>query len=56
MRFGFGILRMTPQDFWAMTPRELHRAMEAHGLGEQATFLRADLTRLMQMFPDEVER
>jgi uncharacterized phage protein (TIGR02216 family) len=56
MRFGFGILRMSARDFWAMTPRELHRAMEAHGLCEQGFFLREDLDRLMQMFPDEVER
>ena len=54
MRFGFGILRMSARDFWAMTPRELHRAMEAHGLCQQSVFLRGDLDRLMQMFPDEV--
>ena len=28
MRFGLGTLRLSPRDFWAMTPRELAAAMD----------------------------
>ena len=29
MRVGFGVLRLSPAAFWAMTPRELAAAIEA---------------------------
>lgn len=29
MGFGFGVLRLAPEQFWRMTPRELAYAIEA---------------------------
>jgi uncharacterized phage protein (TIGR02216 family) len=51
---GLGLLRLRPADFWAMTPRELALALKgAAGLPARgATPDRADLTALMQRFPD----
>ncbi|MDB5651443.1 MAG: hypothetical protein JWL62_2963 [Hyphomicrobiales bacterium] len=54
MSFGLGILRHAPHDFWAMTPRELHRAIAAFREDAPHDFARADLTQLMKAFPDEV--
>lgn len=54
MRFGFGVLRLSPAQFWAMTPRELHAA--AHPESGGAVLSRGDLLGLMQAFPDEVTR
>jgi len=52
MRVGFGVLRLAPAAFWAMTPREITRALEAlYGAGHPAPN-RGDLTRLMAAFPD----
>lgn len=35
MKFGFGVLHLSPKDFWSMTIRELETAMQAHyGTGE----------------------
>lgn len=52
MRFGLGVLRMTPRDFWAMTPREFLAAAEPL-LGEAAApMTRADLEALRARFPD----
>ena len=29
MAFGLGVLKLTPAEFWAMTPRELGHAVNA---------------------------
>ena len=29
MRFGFGVMRLSSREFWALTPRELAAAFEA---------------------------
>ena len=50
MRLGLGTLRLPPQAFWAMTPREL--AACAGLVGRPATLARADLDALMARFPD----
>ncbi|MHA1523451.1 MAG: rcc01693 family protein [Alphaproteobacteria bacterium] len=53
MMVGLGVLRMSPQNFWAMTLRELEAA--AGGLFGQpvsTTLARADLANLMARFPD----
>lgn len=51
MAFGFGRLRLSPSDFWAMTPRELAAASgRAHG--RSGTPGRAELEALMARFPD----
>ena len=50
--FGFGVLRLSPDAFWRMTPRELAAAMEAVlGPGE-AALDRASFTALRTRFPD----
>ena len=52
MAFGFGVLRQSPRDFWAMTPHELHHA--ALGVFGKRTSApdRDVLAQLMQAFPD----
>ncbi len=53
MAFGFGVLRRSSVEFWAMTPRELAAAMQgACGRGPAASIERATLEFLMTAFPD----
>nr|WP_235920670.1 rcc01693 family protein [Brucella tritici] len=51
MRAGVGLLRLSPQAFWSMTPRELNAA-----LGPAAPVFdapsRQSLETLMRAFPD----
>jgi uncharacterized phage protein (TIGR02216 family) len=50
--FGLGILRLSPDAFWRMTPRELAYAIETvSGPGHQPMD-RAAFSDLMQRFPD----
>nr|WP_157094135.1 rcc01693 family protein [Brucella pseudogrignonensis] len=51
MRAGFGLLRLSSKDFWAMTPRELGAVL---GPVSQSTnaLSRATLDALMHAFPD----
>ncbi|WP_224701732.1 rcc01693 family protein [Devosia aquimaris] len=52
MRFGLGVLRLPPEQFWRMTPRELAAAWGAL-MGDRAWPLeRRDLDGLMERFPD----
>lgn len=52
MRFGLGVLRLPPRDFWAMTPRELASAWGAV-MGDRTKPLdRFELDRMMETFPD----
>jgi uncharacterized phage protein (TIGR02216 family) len=52
MGFGLGVLRLAPDDFWRMTPRELAAAMEAV-LGSHAGELdRGAFDALRMRFPD----
>ena len=51
MAFGLGRLRLAPQAFWAMTPRELAAAMSAFALPISAPE-RSALAELMHRFPD----
>jgi uncharacterized phage protein (TIGR02216 family) len=53
MRFGFGVLRLAPAAFWAMTPREMAAALAAFGAGHDAPLRRGGLAALMRRFPDE---
>lgn len=51
MGFGFGVLRLSPRDFWSMTPREFAAAL--HGpAGRPQSATRAALAALMAAFPD----
>ncbi len=50
--FGLGVLRLSPDAFWRMTPRELSCAI-ATVVGHAETRLdRVELEALMQTFPD----
>lgn len=49
MRLGMGVLRLSPRDFWAATPREIAAAFAPKRSG----FRRDDLLTLMQQFPDD---
>ncbi len=50
--FGLGVLRLSPQQFWAMTPRELAYAIEAVTGRGGAPLSRSALNALMKRFPD----
>lgn len=51
--FGLGVLRLPPEQFWRMTPRELAYAVAAmRGLGHEPMD-RAAFDDLMQKFPDK---
>jgi uncharacterized phage protein (TIGR02216 family) len=49
--FGLGVLKLPPEQFWRMTPRELALAVKA--LNPHSALVRADFAQLMQRFPDE---
>lgn len=49
--FGLGVLRLAPDAFWRMTPRELAYAIEAVS-GRGAPLDRDALKDLMERFPD----
>lgn len=50
--FGLGVLRLSPDAFWAMTPRELSCAIAAVTGVSGGPIDRADLKGLMRLFPD----
>lgn len=52
MRIGFGVLRLSPQDFWSMTPREFERALGAAVPRRGQAPSRAELSALMAASPD----
>lgn len=49
--FGLGVLRLSPQAFWSMTPRELALAIQA-ATGTTAPLRRQELSDLMTRYPD----
>ena len=53
MAIGFGLLRLSPQAFWAMTPREFERAASPYTAGRASRPDRRGLAALMNQFPDE---
>ena len=52
MAFGFGRLRLPPENFWSMTPRELAAAMRAFAPFAHGRLERSALATLMQLYPD----
>ncbi|MEW9806804.1 rcc01693 family protein [Mesorhizobium marinum] len=56
MTASFGLLRLSPRDFWSMTPREMERAMSALGGGRTPAPRRGELEHLMAQFPDMTEQ
>ena len=51
MAFGLGVLRLAPEQFWRMTPRELAAALEGAS-GRGPALDRAALNDLMTRYPD----
>lgn len=51
MAAGLGTLRITPQAFWAMTPRELAAALQPH-FATPAAPPADTLADLMRRYPD----
>lgn len=54
MTAGLGLLRLAPDTFWKMTPRELERALAPLRGPVSGPPGRADLDRLMRRFPDRL--
>lgn len=52
MGFGLGVLRLSPREFWGMTPRELAAAFEALSGRRVLPPARETLDELMERFPD----
>lgn len=52
MGAGFGLLRLAPDAFWRMTPRELAAAVSALLPPALDRLSRPDLSALMKRFPD----
>ncbi|MDQ0347191.1 putative phage protein (TIGR02216 family) [Ancylobacter vacuolatus] len=52
MALGFGRLRLSARDFWALTPRELAAALRAFAGPARAPLDRPGLAALMARFPD----
>ncbi len=54
MQFGLGVLRLPPDQFWAMTPRELEAAYRANiaRAAFAAPMDRGSLEGMMKRFPD----
>lgn len=50
--FGLGVLKLSPEQFWRMTPRELAYAIEAV-TGRTVPLNRDGLAALMRRYPDE---
>ena len=50
--FGLGVLRLPPDSFWRMTPRELALAIEAVRGRVPAPIDRNAMTSLMRRYPD----
>ncbi|WP_371420527.1 rcc01693 family protein [Tardiphaga sp.] len=55
MQFGFGVLRLSSDAFWRMTPRELACAIAAVRGPASMPMDRGALDELMKQFPDSRE-
>lgn len=53
MTVGFGLLRLSPAAFWAMSPREFERAAGSLAPATGSAPGRTSLDMLMRRFPDE---
>ena len=55
MGLGLGFLRLPPEQFWAMTPKELEAAIAGvTGSDAISALTRSGMNELIQQFPDEV--
>lgn len=55
MQFGFGVLRLSSDQFWRMTPRELASALVGARGRIAAPIERGALDELMRRYPDRKE-
>lgn len=55
MAFGLGTLRLSPDAFWRMTPRELAAAIRAVKGHSRAPFERESFAVLSKRFPDAAQ-
>ncbi|MBB1092426.1 phage tail assembly chaperone [Rhodopseudomonas palustris] len=53
MQFGFGVLRLSSDEFWRMTPRELASAIVAVRGRVTAPLDRGGLDDLLRRYPDQ---
>jgi uncharacterized phage protein (TIGR02216 family) len=56
MGFGLGVLRLSPDSFWRMTPRELAAAMDAVFGSRAAPMDATSFAALCARFPDDSAR
>jgi uncharacterized phage protein (TIGR02216 family) len=49
--FGIGVLGLSSEDFWRLTPRELARALKARN-PRGGALTRAAFAQLMEKYPD----
>ena len=52
MTIGLGLLRLSPKDFWAMSPREFERAAAVVLPEAMPAMRRGELGVLMKAYPD----
>jgi len=52
MGLGLGVLKLSPREFWGMTPRELALAYEALNGRRTVPPGRDEMGELMRRFPD----
>ncbi len=52
MAFGLGVLRLAPDRFWRMTPRELALAIEGVAGPAPEPLARGAFAALMERYPD----
>lgn len=52
MQFGFGVLHLSSEAFWRLTPRELAHAIAGSRGRAAAPIERGDFDALMKAFPD----
>ena len=50
--FALGVLRLPPDSFWRMTPRELAHAIRAVAGAPPSSPTRAEVEALLRRFPD----
>ncbi len=55
MAFGLGVLRLAPDSFWRMTPREISFALEGVYGQRRENISRIIMNNLMTDFPDQAK-
>ncbi|WP_244669889.1 rcc01693 family protein [Kaistia sp. 32K] len=55
MAIGFGVLKLSSREFWALTPRELAAAIEGLTGRTPAPMNRATFEDLSRRYPDQAQ-